>query len=173
MPSPLHRSPLGLLPLFGLQTLGRSPTQFGDLVAPVVDVGDMYGADRLTNAIVTGAAGASPRTLSLTSPFGSAIKLHAFSAEIVLGAGPAANANFTAIAQILDPVGNTSSIFSGAYLVGGIAYAAGTSLVVGGQLPYPRVIPPGWTLRIVWQFTDPAVTHLPQIRFQFENIIAI
>jgi hypothetical protein len=61
MPSPLQKTPTGLLGAFDLKTLGVNPTAFGDTVVPISDVSDMYflGNQRATgtsNTAVTAPA---------------------------------------------------------------------------------------------------------------------
>lgn len=58
MPSPLHKTPLGLLELFRLKTLGRAPDSFGDTVIPVVNALQAYAAAELQSAGSAGNVGA-------------------------------------------------------------------------------------------------------------------
>jgi len=56
--SPLQKYPGGLLELLSLKTLGKAPELFDDTVAPVIEVGELYGMDRLRTTSTAGAAGA-------------------------------------------------------------------------------------------------------------------
>lgn len=173
MPFKLAQAPRGLLELFKLKTDGHQPNQFSEVVSPVVDVTDFYAADSLLNGFVNAGAGALPRSASTTA-FGSAVRVHGMEALLAIGAGALAGGMYWWEIQLSDASGASCALATGYVNVpAGVALAAGIILVGGGQLSYPRLVTPGMFLSARWSSNDPAATHAPQLRFQFENIIAL
>lgn len=171
MPFPLQKVPLGLLQLFALQTNGRLPTEFGEQVVPMVDVADFYGADRLLPSSISSGAGAFPRATN-TTPIGSTIRVHQITAQLALGAAGAANAYYSCQVRLQSPDGIQIGLFPTQLLVAPAAgFNNGAIFDFGGQLPYPRVLPPGWVIATSINSNDPMVAATLALRFSFENII--
>ena len=84
MPFPLHKTPVGLLELFRLRTLGAAPPQFGDQVVPVADISRNYGAD----LAVVGTSGTGPAALPLNVSTVATIpaRITQFAGRVTLGA---------------------------------------------------------------------------------------
>jgi hypothetical protein len=170
LPFPIQRTPRGLLELLSVFG-GDAPRLLDEEVSGIVDLRDFYGADRMINTQTVGAAGAYPRTVS-TTPVGTTIRVHNFGAQLNNVAAGAANAYYIGLVRLQDPNQIQVPVFSAVYQAPAAGYAAGTLLDFGGQLPYPRVIPPGWVLTTTVFSNDPAAGAILTQRFSFENLVA-
>lgn len=167
---PLVKKPSTLLELFRLRTGGHLPDTFSTTIQGSVDVADMYGADTLLNSTTAGTTGAFPIANGST-PFGSAVRLHTAGSSLSLGAAGVASGYYLCRLLLQDLAGTNTLLFSGSFQAPAAGFANGTVLAVGGQLPYPRVIPPGFRLLTVWYSNDPSALHTANLDFEFENLI--
>lgn len=168
----INKPPRGLLELFRLRTGGGTPSGFQEYIQPVSVVDDFYGAETLLNTSVAGAAGAFPRQATLATPFGSPVRVHGVAAELIFGAGATAGSYYFGSVGWQDLSGVVFPIFAFAHFPNvGTAIAAGSVLNVGGQLPYPRVVPAGTNFIAAWASNDAAATHNARLQLHFENII--
>lgn len=91
MASPLHKTPLGLLELFRLKTLGRAPEVFGDTVLPVMPSREAYAAAEMQTA---SSASWGPGAINGVGGQGTLVTVASFmwiwgvSGQITLGAAP-------------------------------------------------------------------------------------
>lgn len=166
----LVKRPTTLLELFRLRTGGHLPDSFSTTIQGSVDVADMYGADALLNSSFVGAAGAFPLASGPTA-FGSSVRIHAVSGFLQLGAAGGANNWYLGTLELRDLAGVQVVLFTQFYQAPAAGFANATNLQMGGQLPYPRVVPAGFQLRYTWQSNDPSVLHTPVLAFEFENLI--
>lgn len=100
VPFPLHKAPQGLLELFRLRTLGAAPPMFGDVVTPVIDVGEFYAAANKLCSSSAPAVGAISPPLIETFDISAAIRLHAVGAQLLIGAAPATDISLDVRVQI-------------------------------------------------------------------------
>jgi len=83
----LHGFPKGLLSLVGSQAFGTNPKQLGDVVAPTIDLRDLYLLSVQSSIAGSAAAPAAGFNLCLTVPEGNVWRILAGGGIIVNGAG--------------------------------------------------------------------------------------
>jgi hypothetical protein len=139
VPFPLHKSPKGLLELFRLRTLGAQPSQFGEAIAPVVDVDEFYSSDLLRTELsnVTGALAPLQIAITLTEP----TKLYGLTAAFIMGA-----AGGTVLTVAISM--NLPALASPAWLLAGeqfqaAALAPASLYPVAVLFPRPLIAPAG------------------------------
>lgn len=130
----LQKAPAVLLDWFRLKTQGQNPTQFGDAVLPVVDVGSLYGAEMQAIGGSNSAAGAFPRLL--TAVIGTASRYLGVAGSVTMGAAAGTQVRISVGVRIprnaaLFPLFDT---YVAVPQAGRVYYA-------GGQLPYPIILP--------------------------------
>jgi len=132
MPYPLHKSPVGLLELFRLRTLGANPVQFAEGVTPVVEASQFYSADlkQVVFAAATVGAGAPiVSALTLVTP----ARLH--SMGLILTAGAAGLTNVSLSLRVV--LNGAATQIGGSFQA---ALPATNQATIG-------VIIPGWVFR--------------------------
>jgi hypothetical protein len=141
--NPLHKAPLGLIGAFALKVLGRNPTEFGDVVTPVVDVYDQYL--EVTESRVVGAMGIGVRTISGTHTPASRFswRVLAIGVSLSLDAADVALTGTTITSMTSPAVAGTIVEPGGTLVVNG---ATGLFRSLGVWLPRPFFLSPGWSI---------------------------
>lgn len=161
MPFPLHKTPVGLLELFRLRTLGAAPNLFGEQVTPVVDVTDMYGLDLLANVFENGPAGAIGVGLAAAQS-ANARRYQGFNAQITIGA--AAGTWLTlAVGYSLIP-GGTATMLASVSLT---PIVGATYRVAAGAAMRGLLLPPGHNLVFLCDGNAAGADHVPGVRYSF------
>lgn len=167
MPFPLHKSPLGLLDLFRLRTLGNNPPQFGEAVTPVVEVAEFYAAEnKLASSAspAVGGIGGSGATSTLTLT--GRTRIHAFTAQLIVGAAAATNVTLTV--RLLQ--GTTLACGASRFFA---AVNAGALVTADLQLPLPIILPGvGWSVLATASGTAAGVDHQVRPTILIDNITA-
>lgn len=85
--SKLNRIAQGLLDLFGSLTQGQNPAEYADVVAPVVDVGDLYLGDTMSVLGISATHAAAGDTFSREVPLGETWKVLGLGVTTILDVG--------------------------------------------------------------------------------------
>lgn len=87
----LQKAARGFLELFYLQSLGRNPSQVGEIIQPTIDVTPFYAADRMLTGSNTVFGGAANGTVPLIATGAVAVPgtmLFALGGALTVGAAP-------------------------------------------------------------------------------------
>lgn len=157
----LDKSPLGLLELFRLRTLGRAPDEFTNAVSPTVDVTDFYGADLLASVAENSAPGAiGAGIFAAVAAFPR--RYIALSGNIVIGAAAGTFVNLRLAIQnpgalVVTAIETTLNITP----------AAGQTYSIAAKISRGLVLPAGWTVGLIVGGDAAGADHVAQIRYTF------
>ena len=162
MPLPLHKSPVGLLDLLKLRTLGRNPEWLNEVVGPILDATNFYGADLQVVASDSGGAGAMSRSVSGTAARPG--RLLAMSGQVTVGA--AAGTQIRLLVSYT-PGPSFSAVILATEVI--TAPVAGAVYAVAAVLPSPIVFAPGAGFTFTVAGDAAGADHTPVRRDLFEN----
>lgn len=161
MPSPLQKSPAGLLQAFNIQTLGQAPYAFGDTVVPHVESFPFYSVDRKATGAGTGAAAAYP--LAIQHVLVAPVLVHNISAEVVIGAAPGTRLDITIFIRC--PSKNNVPCFLAQTRVG--LPVTTQRFLAAWDAPGAQgmLLPAGATIEMIAQSDAAGADHTPNISF--------
>jgi hypothetical protein len=167
----LQKIPPGFLDLMDLKTDGGNPPLFSDELRGVVDLTDMYSADKLITGQWNGSAGAVSRTYTIlgTLPVLQLARLRAVGGGFTMGAAAGTFLRLTLgirIASTTFAPPPTVPLFFESY----VPPIAAITHYVGGYLSRPLVVQPGSELVLISRGDAAGVDHIPSVLALFEAL---
>lgn len=159
----LHKSPVGLLDLFRLRTLGKNPSEFGEAVQPVADAQNYYGVDIQVVANNQSAPQAYPFAGTDSQTFAG--RVFALSGHVVIGAAAGTRLQMQLGYR---PTPQFQTIWLAEDVVTAGLVAGGTYFLTY-TFPSPVVFPPGAAFMFSAQSDAAGADHVFVRRAFFEN----
>lgn len=133
----LQKAPQALLELLRLRTQGDQPTAFSDVLTPVIESTEFYGADQIRTAATTGAAAAV--NASVTAIVGTTTRYVGIGGAFTVGAAAGTFLNLQ-LFLVWQQGGSAVPLFP---TFEPVRLAAGRTYYFGGLLQKPLVLPAG------------------------------
>lgn len=154
-PGDIQRFPQGLLNVLGMQSAGQTPAQLAASIAGTLELLQFYGLTQRQVLVATNAAIATntPLTLALTPP-------SSWGVLFGLSASLGETATIGNVQSLLSLQRGASGAFHGVSFYESLNVAAGG--VHGNEFwcPYPLLLPPSSSARVVFQFTTDATASI-------------